>query len=338
MGQSNSVMKLIGIKCGNEIYLSQFSERGYSKYQSVSGYIINGRKPKNSFNDNWSIIKSVPKTVQQSVKQDDINYRYELIDREMKSNKTPLMLTREECCWHDDDEYCWKWKEKYATYESLYKLVSDNVPDVIEDLDFEYQTIMSVKEINRPIELTYDTQRSRFAPDKLYKLTQADIHYQLIDEIVFPEIILPSRPCALSTKDSYLLIRQYVKQHINLEVATVTSDYDFCFTVKKKIPLSETEKYTVDINFSLFSKRKPIPKYETRYKKHREITIFEMAPKNYNDYPTIDAFKGNNDKDLKRKIDEYCKGLIKFINEPVGDCPRCKGRGVVMNRPKKAKL
>ena len=46
----------------------------------------------------------------------------------------------------------------------------------------------------------------------------------------------------------------------------------------------------------------------------------------------IKGFTGENQDDLKQKIDAYCEDLIKFINEPIVDCPHCKGRGVVLGK------
>jgi DNA-directed RNA polymerase subunit RPC12/RpoP len=54
-----------------------------------------------------------------------------------------------------------------------------------------------------------------------------------------------------------------------------------------------------------------------------------MAPKKYQNYRIIEGFRGKTQEDLKNNIDSYCKKLIEFINEPVVDCPHCKGRGIV---------
>ncbi|MFK5882928.1 MAG: hypothetical protein QM489_01155 [Candidatus Izemoplasma sp.] len=42
-------------------------------------------------------------------------------------------------------------------------------------------------------------------------------------------------PCEISSQDLYNIIRERVKQNINYENAAITSDYDFCFTVKRKL-------------------------------------------------------------------------------------------------------
>ena len=66
----------------------------------------------------------------------------------------------------------------------------------------------------------------------------------------------------------------------------------------------------------------------------REIEIFEMTDDQhkYKGYTVIEGFKGNNIEELKENIDNYLKDLMAKINEPVVDCPHCKGKGIVLNK------
>lgn len=113
---------------------------------------------------------------------------------------------------------------------------------------------------------------------------------------------------------------------MNYDVAEITSDYNFCFTVSKKIAFSEPEEYSVDIN-AAHPRRKS--KWQKRYRTSRSSNIFSMAPAPYKGYKVIPGFEGKDQEDLKAKIDSYCKDLIEVINEPIKDCPHCKGRGVI---------
>ena len=47
------------------------------------------------------------------------------------------------------------------------------------------------------------------------------------------------------------IIRNYVKANIDTSVATITSDYEFHFEVKKIIPLADPYNILVDKNNSL---------------------------------------------------------------------------------------
>jgi len=320
---------LIGIKCKDKYFVSAFRSGRYKPYTSLKGYLINGKTPIETFQTGWSAIEKEPKRLQQYAKQPDINYRYVLIDETMKSDKIPLEIKQEDAAYKDG--YDWVWKDEYKTYRSLYQLVTDKQSDTLQDIEFEYETVIEVKEVKDFKGFAYDIAKSNWKHEGTIKLTEKNVHYQMIDKIVFPDILLPGRPCSLSQKQSFDIVRQYVKQHVNYEVASITSDYDFCFTVKKKIPLSETEQYRVDVNNSWFQKRKRKPKFETRYKRYREIECFNMAPKPYESYRIIQGFRGKDQEDLKNNIDNYCKKLIEFINEQVSDCPQCKGRGVILN-------
>ncbi|MCK4259658.1 MAG: hypothetical protein KAX49_11810 [Halanaerobiales bacterium] len=312
--------KIIGIKCKDKFFISEFKPDSYNKYISPVDLIINGEKQKQSFHPGWCIVNKEPESLQRLIKQSNINHRYELIDKTMESKKIPSTIE------YIDGELVWN--TKYAIYQSLYKLVSDKQPDVLEDIEFEYETIMEVKEIKEYQGFAYDIQKTQWEKDGLREVKEGEVQHQLIDEIMFPDILLPLRPCSLTSKQSFDVVRQYVKQHINYEVAVITSDFNFCFTIKKKIPLSEPEEYSINVNENWVG-RKRKPKYETRYKRFREIECFNMSPEAYGDYKVIEGFRGGDREDLKNNIDDYCKKLITFINEPVKDCPQCKGRGVI---------
>ena len=320
---------IIGIKCEDKIFVSEFRPDEYRKYSSLKNLIINGKSPEETFHSNWCIIDSEPVTVQKYVKQPDINYRFELFDPTIKSDRIKLVLERKEALEYVDGE--WDWKSKYETYRSLYKAVSDRQPDILENVEFKYKTIAEVKEVKEYKGFTYDVQKIKWAHEGVRGLKENEVQHQLIDKIIFPDILLPARPCSLSSRQSFDIVRQYIKQHINYDVAFITSDYNFCFTVKKKIFLSTPEIYSTNVNelWHLDLERKNLSKLKTKCKKFREIECFNMAPKEYQNYRIIEGFRGETQEDLKNNIDSYCKKLIEFINEPVVDCPHCKGRGII---------
>lgn len=321
------MLNIIGIKCKDKIFVSNFSPNDYKIYSSLRKLLINGKISGETFHPDWHIIDDEPITVQRYVKQFNTNYRFELINPEMKSNKIKLTLKREDVLENMDGEQ--DWKDEYDMYKSLYALISDKQPDVLENVEFEYKTIMEVNEIRKYKGFMYDVQKTKWAHEGLKQLKETDIQHQLIDKIIFPEILLPARPCSLTPKQSFDIVRQYIKQYINYDIATITSDYSFCFRVKKKIPSFMPEKYVVDVNVLWYLTKKAKSKHKAKYNKFREIKCFNMAPKEYQDYRIIKGFRGETQEDLKNNIDNYCKKLIEFINEPVVDCPHCKGRGVI---------
>jgi len=145
-------------------------------------------------------------------------------------------------------------------------------------------------------------------------ITERDLQYQLLDRILFHPDLLQDKKCRLSGGDFYKIIRNHIKQNINLEYAEITSDYDFCLTVRKRIKLIENESCTVDVNLNSFSKMKRKPKYETHY---RYTTIYKLAPKAYQNYPVCQGLEGKNWGYIERTIRHYLNEIMKKINEPL---------------------
>lgn len=316
--------KLIGVKTKDKIFISIFDKDSYIKYNSPNYLIIDNEKPKDTFMKNWCVIDKIPEKIQKSVSQPNINHRYELKDKSLVIDKIPLIIKKEDCI--VDGE----WKEEYSTYQSLYEYKSDKQPDVIKNEEIVFEIVAEIIEIKEFPNFKYKVYKSQWTHEGTRVLDEKEIDYQMIDKLIYPEIVLTQKPCSFSNKKSFDIIRLFVKENINPKVAEITSDYDFCFTVKKKIPLREVETFEVDVNNSWFQKRKRKPKIETRYLRHRSVTCFEMAPKHYQKYPVIQGFKGKNHGDLQNNINDYCKQLIEFINEPLQECSHCKGEGVII--------
>lgn len=304
------MLDIIGIKCKGKFFVTNVIANSYRLYSFLEHLMINGNPVKRTFHPNWGVIEDEPKIVQKYVKQPDINQRFELIDPALKSDRIKLVLKRDEVLKNGDDDF---WKKEFNSYRFLYTSVSDKQPDILKDVEFKYETIMEVNEVEEYKEFAYNVQKTQWTHGGLRKLKENEVQHQLIDEIIFPDILLPARPCFLTPKQSFDIIREYVKQHINYKIAFITSDFNFCFTVKKVIlPIKLKTTITNTIN--------PKPK---------EIECFNMAPKKYQNYKVITGFRGKNQKDLKKNIDNYCKKLITFINKPLTVCPNCKGYGVI---------
>ena len=319
-------MNIIAVELDNKKFIIHNALKNYSYNSDVLPELFfDDKKPEKFWCEDWYIIHQYPNKVQREVRQSNINHRFELIDETMQSEKMPLVIKKEDAILESDG---YEWKPKLSIYRSLYKEVSDKCPPVRENVDFNFQIVMKVKDAQKPDDFSYDVQKTRYTADGLTQIQAKDLQHQIIDKLLFPQPLLPQMPCKLSSKQTYDIVRQYVKQNINYKVARITSDYDFCFTAVKIIPLSEQVKYKVDVNWSLFEKKRR-PKIEIRYKSQREVECFEMSPEGYQGYTIITGFEGKNQKDLQEKIDTYCKDLIDFINIPVTDCPHCQGLGVI---------
>ena len=316
-------MKIVAIKTNKGFYVSEATRSGT---RSLARYLFDGQPPSPSFHRDWVVIPSIPSTVEKKVLQPATNHRYELRDPTLASDRIPAVIDKEGLRQVDG---AWVLRDEYREIAPLYKHVWDTQPDTWEPVEFTFEIILEVEEIKQPGEFSY----SAITKSGEEEITQDDIEHQLLDRILFPEIILHTRPCRLSSRQAYNIVRQYVRQHINLDVAVITADYDFCFAVKKRIALQRPFTRKKEI-LNARGKRYKKPRYREVYVKERLAQVLEMtySPLNYRGYTPIREFVGENQDDLKRQIDEYCAELIEIINTPLQDCPLCNGMGVIEAR------
>ena len=326
-------MKITAIKTKKGYYLSANPAKDYGD-SGLLGYLFNGKAPESTFDKRWIFVQatSKPILIEKEVSQPAINYRYELIDKSMITDKIKEVFPRDVVSECNENGYDWYWKKEYAHLASLYELKSDEQPKIRKLVDYELDIVMEIDEIKKHEGFSYQVQKTNWAHEGTTALTEKAIRHQLIDSIVFPSIILQNKPSKLTSFQAYKIVRQYIKDNINPKYAEITSDYEFCFTVKKRLEFSEPESFTVDVNNNIFSTRKRKPKMVQKYQKARlSDAIFEMthANSNYKGYTAIQGFEGKDQTDLKQKIDFYLKNLIEFINTPLVDCPICKGTGFI---------
>lgn len=269
----------------------------------IESFLFDGEELKPTFNRDWFEVSNIPIKIETKPTTKKINGRYELKDPKFESPNIPLTVG-------DIDDY--------YEYKGLYEYVYDTIDVPSESVEFLINIIEETDSL------------------EIIKKEHNTIPSNLIDTINHSHLICEyNKPCELTSQESYRIIRNFVKENINNKVSFISSDYDFCFTVKKKIKLAENVYYKVDVNNSIFDKRKRKPKFVEKCKETKEITIFETAPllqgKVYNGYTMTAPFKGDNYQDLQIKIDCYLRNLIDFINEPIVECTHCKGTGIVLD-------
>lgn len=288
-------MKLIAIKTKDNFYISENIEFKSYFSSSIGNYLFDGTRPEKTLKENWWSIKNEPKEITKELPEKEINIRWELKKGFPESELTPKTLTENPN--YEDSEY--------SDVAGLYEKKSDKEPSGIEKIEFEF---IIISEIDN------------------FKIIKQDfeVKYNLLDQITIPDVLLPTRPCAISGKQFYSIIRKYVQHHIDGKYAKITSDYDFCLTVTKHISYTSPRPYKVDIG----TKRKA--NYVTRFNTHRDIKIFETSPEGYSNYPVQKGISGDSYEDLNNKIKEYLEDLIAKINEPLIDCECCNGTGVIL--------
>jgi hypothetical protein len=289
---------------------------------SSAYYYYNGKKLIDTFSDQWGLVEGDILDVTTKLPDTCINERYELKDYTLASDKIPqtLLLAEVQC----DEDY--EWTGRYATLQSLYERKADKVDGGFKNIEFTLEVILTLDhEIKEP-QLAYDIF-TKHANKPNSKITWSDVKKNsFIPSIALPEVVRHEVECSLTSKQVYDIARAHIKANINPVYAKITSDYDFCFSVKKNITLQTPYNTTVLTN--LFGKGKP--KEKSMFVNTREVTIFEMthAQENYKGYTAIKCIKGENLEDLANKLDGLLHDLIEKINKPLIECAHCNGYGV----------
>jgi len=266
-----------------------------------------------------------------------VNYRWELIDKNDSKLNIPECLTIDEACEYEsyDGDICIGDSCNYYKFRSLYHRLFDKLPDYWEDIDFsvEYRGTISIDYVNN-----FQDMKIKFIDDIGYHNTtikeldlSSIVQYDELDEMLTAPIAIHNRPCKLTSPQTYKIIRAYVKENINNTYAIIKSDYDFCFSVKKRIPI---KPYVIKNEIKKSNGRSYVrPKFHTRTIDHKEIELFEMTDSHhkYNNYPIIKGFEGDNLQDLANQIKVFLDELITRINEPLVECEHCNGYGHIVN-------
>lgn len=245
-----------------------------------------------TFKKDWYKISDIPQKIEKQGQDTYNNKRYELKEGFPVSNLTPKIISDDD--WEDDSEI-----------SGLYKYQYDIIKGDLEALDFEIEILS--EEDNFYIE----KPKYKSTPSLMTALTT---HPGLHTE----------KPCSITGKDLYVILRSYIKLNINPRYAKVTSDYDFCFTVQKVISHAP-ESYQVNVG-----KRKP--KYETGYKRERTVKVLETSPEGYSNYPRQEGISAKNQKELEEKIDKYLEDTLEIVNRPYVECECCGGLGVIIDK------
>lgn len=295
----DQTLQLIAIKTKDKVFVSDnVSNSGYFS-SKLSSYLFDGELLTKTYKSDWFTLRQIPSKIEREVPPQKVNIRYELREGFPESELTPKIIEKS---YIDEDS-------PYYEVQGLYERKWDETDAGLEELEFELNII---------------EERDRFE----FTQEKYPVKYNFLNILNIHPILLSTTPCTLSRKDSYDIIRRYVKEKIDPRYAYISSDYDFHFEVKKKVKLHEPFKYEVDVN----SGTRRRPKIETRYRHNREVSVIEFAedPSRYKGSTYSPTFNGDNAEDLKNKVEAYLEELLEEINRPYVDCKHCKGAGVVL--------
>lgn len=278
---------------------------GTSQYHSdVPSYLFNGKKPKTTHHPMWFEVDKEISTLDKIMPEKRSNKRYERKDEFESVDEAKYPRTAYE---DEDGEFNYP----YAMYDVEY----DITPGYNQPMQFNINVIAEIND--------FDETK-----------TTLPINNYLIDKIMYEPILLPTRPCFISSHDLYNIIRSYIKTNLNGKYATITSDYDFYFKVEKRLELPEEEEVTYYTD--IFRKKGPIKK--TKMVRFDTKPIYSIV---YTDErgklshsvkgsTAIKEMSAENQLKLKDKLDNYLKELIQYINEPLKCCEHCNGLGAVI--------
>jgi hypothetical protein len=320
------------IKSNKGYYISKASivHQSWNSY-NFNDYYFDGVKAEPTFHRDWNFIPKAPVKMFHLEYQKPINRRFILTDDSLYP-KIPKEIKYEDVGTPDCNGGM-IWKDELKFYRSLYIEIADEQPQKEVFDEFEFIIVLEIGDVVPPPEFKYPTQ-VKYDYGKIIPqdVTKENIIHQELDRIIFPSLLVHETPAKLSSEDTYKIVREYVKTHINSMYAVVKSDYDFCFEVHKRIPL--TKPYESHYTRTSRGRRKPIT--ETQLVKDKTVKFFEMTHVQaaYSGYTAIQGFEGKTEADLKEQVDAYLEELIARINEPLKECPTCCGTGVINENPK----
>lgn len=303
------------------------------RYYSLAPCKINGvLDDKVNLCDNWWFIPDQTKleTIEEWVQPKEVVIKYVLQNEKLQSDNIPLVLyptfgAVPQTAWNESTPKYW---DDHSDIQTLYTPVFGKTDGCYKAANVAIKFMGHISgDIGKPLDTTFDVYREhcRNKSDRVTISIAKIAHYRDIDRIFVPEFALHHKPCMLTAADTYRIIRTYVLDHIDSAHAKVTSDYDFCFTVQKKVHI-----HREDLAAFKNLPRHKRPKFSEYDRTHQMFEIFEIAPKPYNNYTVVDPFQGDNLEDLVNNINNYLAELIDRINMPYVACKHCEGKGYIL--------
>lgn len=316
-------------------------DTGYYPQDLSKLYLING-KSCSLLNNNWYLLDDQEiASIQKKVPESQVQVGWELDStNQIAGLGLPKTQTMEELKYfYNSDKEEYEYQGLLAGVGILYKKVFETIPERWEEIDFEVQIIrnLEIENISKPVEMKIMSyhQLGQYSVKPLEFDLKSVTTWGELEKILTPEFLLHERPCEISSQNLYKIIRTYVVQNLDRTKCKITSDYDFCFTVKRLVQVKpyvvKKEQYK-----GLFKSYNP-PKFKNETVTTKEVDCFEMTHdqadgngRGYKGYTIISALKANNLKQLSEYLKQYLDDLITNLNTPVVECQHCNGTGHIV--------
>lgn len=332
----SNILELIAYETENGLYYANKKTNYTGKRDtigSVHGIKVNGELPiVSEHKSDWYFLPSVNK-IESITTTEHGGYKdayWKLRDESTHiEGLIPKMISAIDA---DEFENDYDWfigsDSVYHAYRGLYTRVKEILPRITVDIVFKVDYLGKIKQ--ELINNDYASMTVSILKDSNWGHKELDlkgiVHYYELEELLTPDLVLHNRPCYLTANQTYEIVRNHIKTHIDPKYARITSDYNFCFSVKKKIQIKPFIHKTEikKSNGRGYAK----PKFKTTNIEHKEVEIFEMCPsKPYQSYTPIVGFKGGSLADLVENMKLYLQELMEVINAPTHECEHCHGLG-----------
>lgn len=306
------------------------------KYYYGDKLLVNGNELTETFHRNWFKVNNVNSidSLSRLMKGKSFSSHYQLIDKSLVSDKIPEIINLDDACYTDDEDGDPVWtSKKYPGIGSLYEVILGKEDDYYEDVEFIAECLgeINVKYVDTIPDIKVSMERDGFCRKKESINLSSIVNYDELVQMFVPDLIIHTQPCYLTSRQTYDIVREYVKDNIDKKNAVITSDYDFCLEVHKKIKIKPIifTKEEKKSNGRSYAK----PRITTKEIQHKNVLIFEMthADRKYEKYTVIDGFKGESLQDLIDNIKHYLDELMEVINSEMSECEYCNGTGHVIN-------
>lgn len=284
---------------------------GYKRYVNTK---IPVQVERNGKSTEWLLLDEMPESfIDVMTRNEFIGYKikegYEDKGFESTHDKDFFDVDYDDECLHPE----------YMLYEKVYGEKTTTTEKTIIKFDEELD-----EDIEEPVTYDGNYDGNLFSKNTIVKVIPIPSQ---VHAFIYPNIVLPSKPCAYTSDQMYQIIRNHVILNIDPRYAKITSNYDFCFTVKKPLAIPPITK-SYDSNWRSRSKKIKMVSYRIT---DREVEVFEMTPQShsYKGYSVISGITAKSHKELQKKVDELLDKLMEEINEPLKSCEHCDGTGVV---------
>lgn len=255
-----------------------------------------------------------------------------LKDATLANDKIPLRIPVDDVeAYYDDEEERTIWKN-YENLRGLYEAETQTVPATWKPEEFEVSVLreFEIDSYNQPIKMELKVLSGSSAGITQTVDLAGVVTYSDIEKMITPEFLLHERPCSLSSEQVYKIVRAHVRENIDGRYARITSDYDFCFTVKRVIHVKPVVNKTEQKKQNGRSYAKP--RFKTSTTDSKLVEIFEMTSESsrYQGYTPIKGWESRNLVEMKEQLESYLTSLMEEINMQVDECPTCNGCGHIV--------